>query len=157
MKFRGTLALASLTVALSAQQATPSGSGSGTIGTVLPQVAPGMQQNNNNNGRGISFVTRPTPTAATASLARGFFAAGGVQLGGGGGAAAAGAGTGATAGNGAAVFASKPAPKAATPAVPSTVEINRLTIAASRGDARAKARLAEIGRAMAADAGGADR
>lgn len=154
MKFRGTLALASLTVALSAQQATPSGSGSGTIGTVLPQVAPGMQQNNNNNGRGISFVTRPTPTAATASLARGFFAAGGVQLGG---AAAAGAGTGATAGNGAAVFASKPAPKAATPAVPSTVEINRLTIAASRGDARAKARLAEIGRAMAADAGGADR
>ena len=154
MKFRGILALASLTVSLSAQQATQSGSG--TIGTVLPQVAPGMQQNNNNNGRGISFVTRPTPTAASASLARGFFAAGGVQLGGGG-AAAAGAGTGATAGSGAAVFASKPAPKATAPAVPSTIEINRLTVAASRGDARAKARLAEIGRAMAADAGAAGR
>lgn len=152
MKFLGAVAFASISLALSAQQATQSGSGS--LGAVLPQVAPGMQQNNN-NGRGISFVTRPTPTAATASLARGFFAAGGVQLGGG--AAAAGAGAPGAVGSGNAVFAAKPGSKATPPAVASNAEINRLAAAASRGDARAQARLAEIGRAIVANADAAGR
>jgi hypothetical protein len=123
----------------SAQQIQSSSSGS--IGTVLPQVAPGQQQNNN-NGRGISFVTRPTPTAANASLARGFFAAGGVNLGGNGAIVTT---PGANSSDNSSVIA-RTAPQKS--AIPSNAELSRIAAAAQRGDARAQARLVEIGRAM---------
>lgn len=129
-----------------AQQSSSGNAGSGGVGTVLPQVAPGLQQNNNNNnnGGGISFVTRRTPTAVTANQARGFFAAGGVNLGG----AAVGAGGGSVGG-----VDSSPitAGVERQPVVlPTEAELARLAAAAQRGDAKAQARLAEYRRALTA-------
>lgn len=132
-------------VGANAQQSTGGNAGSGGVGTVLPQVAPGLQQNNNNNnGGGISFVTRRTPTAVTANQARGFFAAGGVNLGG----AAVGAGGGSVGG-----VDSSPitAGVERQPVVlPTEAELARLAAAAQRGDAKAQARLAEYRRALTA-------
>lgn len=126
-----------------AQQAGGGATGSGTVGTVLPQVAPGMQQNNNNNaGGGISFVTRRTPTAVGANQARGFFAAGGVNLGG----AAVGAGAGSVGGMETAPITAGVNRRSV--ALPTEAELANTSAAAQRGDAKAQARLAEYRRAL---------
>jgi hypothetical protein len=129
-----------------AQQVGGGATGSGTVGTVLPQVAPGLQQNNNAGG-GISFVTRRTSTAVSASQAGGFFAAGGVSLGG----ATAGAGGSSVGGGSAGGMAAGLVAAEATRrsvALPSEVELASTAAAAQRGDAKAQARLAEYRRAL---------
>ena len=135
------LALAVLIPSARAQQVGGGTTGSGTVGTVLPQVVPGMQQNNNAGG-GISFVTRRTPTAVSAHQARGFFGAGGVNLGG----AAVGAGGGSVGGLEAAPITAGANRRSV--ALPSEVELASTAAAAQRGDAKAQARLAAYRRAL---------
>lgn len=136
--------LASAAPAAVAQQATTSTS---TGNFNVAQVVPGM---NGTRGGGISYVTRPTPTANAMATAQGFFAAGGVRVGGTVGAnGAAVAGTaGASAGAAPGVLAT--APKAPATVIPSDREMRILAAAANRGDAAAKARLSAIGQAMLA-------
>ena len=129
------LALAVLIPSARAQQVGGGTTGSGTVGTVLPQVVPGMQQNNNAGG-GISFVTRRTPTAVSANQARGFFGAAG---GGGGGAPRVGGLEAAPITAGA---------NRRSVALPSEVELASTAAAAQRGDAKAQARLAAYRRAL---------
>lgn len=147
MKCRWSLSAVFAVCLAHGQQSTGGGTGNGTVGTVLPQVAPGLQQNNTiNSGGGISFVTRRTPTAVTANQARGFFAAGGVNLGG----AAVGAGGGSV---GAVDNLPITAGVQRRPvALPSESELASTAAAAQRGDAKAQARLEEYRRALTGQA-----
>ena len=110
----------------------------------LGQVSPAFGRN---GGGGISYVTRPTPMATAVSTAQGFFAAGGVNVGG---VAAGSAGGGVAVANGPALIAGTAAPRTPAPQVPSDKELARLANAANRGDARAQAQLAIAARAMLA-------
>jgi len=121
------------------QQSQTSAAGSAVS---LPQVSPGASQNQSRGG--ISFVTRPTPTAVRMATAQGFFGAGGISLG----AAnnpAPGANGNAPSANGPALIAQKSAHTQV-----SDRELSRLAVAANRGDVRARARLTEIGLALTA-------
>lgn len=136
--------LAGAATSLVAQQATTS---TGTGNFNVAQVVPGM---NGNRGGGIRYVTRPTPTATSMATAQGFFAAGGVRVGGtvgANGTAVAGApGAAGVAASG--VIAT--APRTTPTVIPSDSEMRLLAAAAHRGDAAAKARLTAIGQAMLA-------
>ncbi len=132
------LLLSTATVGLAQQSSMSTGSFN------LGQVSPAFGRN---GGGGISYVTRPTPTATAMGTAQGFFAAGGVNVGG---AATAASGAGVAVGSAPALIAGVAAPRSPAPPVPSDKELAILANAANRGDARAQARLAIAARAMLA-------